>query len=108
MFTRHLHLRDSPTLHGSVDSAEQVLPVFVLDDAILGSACLAPNRASFLVDALGDLDESLKQRVTGGSCRAIVRAGRQHRMRQPLRRLDRLSDLVELVEQEAARCSAAP
>jgi deoxyribodipyrimidine photolyase-like uncharacterized protein len=33
---------------------------------------------------------------------------RNHRMRQPLRSFDRLSDLVEVVEQEAARGSAAP
>jgi deoxyribodipyrimidine photolyase-related protein len=31
-----------------------------------------------------------------------------HRMRQPLRSLDRVSDLGEVVEQETARGSAAP
>ena len=71
LFTRDLRVHDNPTLRGAVDSAEQVLPVFVLDDAILGSAYLAPNRASFLVDALHDLDESLKQR--GADCLVIRR-----------------------------------
>jgi deoxyribodipyrimidine photo-lyase len=72
LFTRDLRVRDNPTLQGAVDSAEQVLPVFVLDDAILGSAYLAPNRASFLIDALRDLDESLKQRGGDG---LVIRRG---------------------------------
>jgi deoxyribodipyrimidine photo-lyase len=72
LFTRDLRMHDNPTLQGAVDSAEQVLPVFVLDDAILGSAYLAPNRASFLVDALRDLDESLKQRGADG---LVIRRG---------------------------------
>ncbi|HJY45349.1 MAG TPA: deoxyribodipyrimidine photo-lyase, partial [Propionibacteriaceae bacterium] len=72
LFTRDLRVHDNPTLQGAVDAAEQVLPVFVLDDAILGSAYLAPNRASFLVDALHDLDESLKQRGTDG---LVIRRG---------------------------------
>ena len=45
--------------------------MFVLDDLILGSAP-APNRASFLVDALRDLDESLKQRGADG---LVIRRG---------------------------------
>ena len=72
LFTRDLRVHDNPTLRGAVDSAEQVLPVFVLDDAILGSAYLAPNRASFLVDALRDLEESLKQRGAEG---LVIRRG---------------------------------
>ena len=46
--------------------------MFVLDDSITGSAYLAPNRASFLVDALRDLDESLKQRGADG---LVIRRG---------------------------------
>ena len=72
LFTRDLRVHDNPTLQGAIDSAEQVLPVFVLDDAILGSAYLAPNRTSFLVDALRDLDESLKQRGADG---LVIRRG---------------------------------
>src|SRR5688572_17724809 len=72
LFTRDLRVHDNPTLQGAVDAAEQVLPVFVLDDAILGSAYLTPNRTSFLIDALRDLDESLKQRGADG---LVVRRG---------------------------------
>jgi deoxyribodipyrimidine photo-lyase len=72
LFTRDLRVHDNPTLQGAVDAAERVLPVFVLDEAILGSAYLAPNRTSFLIDALRDLDESLKQRGADG---LVVRRG---------------------------------
>jgi deoxyribodipyrimidine photo-lyase len=43
LFTRDLRVHDNPTLAGAADSADRVLPVFVLDDAILGSRYLAPN-----------------------------------------------------------------
>jgi deoxyribodipyrimidine photo-lyase len=72
LFTRDLRVHDNPTLLRAVDWAEQVLPLFVLDDAILGSAYFAPNRASFLIDALHDLDESLKQRGADG---LVIRRG---------------------------------
>jgi deoxyribodipyrimidine photo-lyase len=72
LFTRDLRVHDNPTLQAAVDEAELVLPVFVLDDSILGSAYLAPNRASFLVDALQDLDNSLRKRGSGG---LVVRRG---------------------------------
>ena len=72
LFTRDLRVHDNPTLNGAAESADRVLPVFVLDDTILDSAYLAPNRASFLIDALRDLDASLKQRGSGG---LVVRRG---------------------------------
>ena len=40
--------------------AEYVVPVFVLDDEVLDRA--GPNRVAFLVEALADLRESLRQR----------------------------------------------
>jgi deoxyribodipyrimidine photo-lyase len=72
LFTRDLRVHDNPTLSGAAESADRVLPVFVLDEAILGSGYLAPNRTSFLVDALRDLDASLKQL---GSAGLVVRQG---------------------------------
>jgi deoxyribodipyrimidine photo-lyase len=72
LFTRDLRVHDNPTLQGAVDSGDQVLPVFVLDDTILGSPYLAPNRTSFLVEALRDLDESLRQRGADG---LVIRRG---------------------------------
>ena len=61
LFTRDLRLHDQPALAAAVDCAECVVPLFVFDDAVLG-AFGAPNRVAFLLDALGDLDSSLRQR----------------------------------------------
>jgi deoxyribodipyrimidine photo-lyase len=72
LFTRDLRVHDNPTLQAAAETADRVLPVFVLDEAILGSAYLAPNRASFLVDALQDLDESLRKRGSDG---LVIRRG---------------------------------
>ena len=61
LFTRDLRVHDQPALAAAVDRAEQVVPLFVLDDAVL-AAFGAPNRVAFLVDALRDLDASLRER----------------------------------------------
>ena len=61
LFTRDLRLRDNPALHAAGEEFEEVLPLFVLDDAILDRFG-APNRVAFLVDALRDLDSSLRTR----------------------------------------------
>ena len=70
LFTRDLRLHDQPALAAAVDRAEQVVPLFVLDDAVL-AAFGAPNRVAFLVEALRDLDSSL--RLRGGAL--VVRRG---------------------------------
>ena len=61
LFTRDLRLHDQPALAAAGERAERVVPLFVLDDAVL-AAFGAPNRLAFLVDALGDLDASLRSR----------------------------------------------
>ena len=38
------------------------MPLFVFDDALLGTACARPNRVASLLDALRDLDASLTRR----------------------------------------------
>ena len=70
LFTRDLRVHDQPGLAAAVDRAERVVPLFVLDDAVL-AAFGAPNRVAFLVDALRDLDASLRAR--GGAL--VVRRG---------------------------------
>lgn len=72
LFTRDLRVHDNPTLQGAVDAADRVVPLFVVDDAVAGSGFLVPNRASFLVDALRDLDRSLRER---GAVGLVVRTG---------------------------------
>lgn len=70
LLTRDLRVHDNPALVAAVDAAEAVVPLFVLDDAVLARFG-APNRVAFLLDALRDLDGSLRAR---GSA-LVVRRG---------------------------------
>lgn len=75
LFTRDLRVHDNPVLHAACQAATEVVPLFVLDTAILthgsGSGFGSPNRAVFLAEALADLDAQL--RAMGGHL--VVRAG---------------------------------
>lgn len=71
LFTRDLRLHDNPVLWHAVHSHERVVPVFVLDAAILSGGFNRPNRAAFLADCLRDLDASLRARGAG----LIIRGG---------------------------------
>lgn len=70
LFTRDLRIRDNPALIAAC-RAERVVPVFVLDEAILKGSFAAPNRVRFLVESLADLRESLRR--LGGDL--VVRRG---------------------------------
>jgi deoxyribodipyrimidine photo-lyase len=70
LFNRDLRIRDHPALAAAA-RAERTVPLFVLDERLLGSRFAAPNRVSFMLESLRDLDESLRQR--GG--RLFVRRG---------------------------------
>ena len=70
LFTRDLRLHDHAALAAAVARAERVVPLFVLDKAIL-AAFGAPNRIAFLLDALRDLDTGLAARGAG----LVVRSG---------------------------------
>ena len=69
LFTRDLRLHDHPALSEAASESSRVVPLFVLDDALLRSA--SPNRLRFLLEALADLDGSL--RALGGHL--VVRRG---------------------------------
>lgn len=69
LFTRDLRVHDHPALWAACREAERVVPLFVLDDAILDRA--SPNRVAFLRASLEDLRASLVAR--GGSL--VVRRG---------------------------------
>ncbi|HTU73935.1 MAG TPA: deoxyribodipyrimidine photo-lyase [Trebonia sp.] len=58
LFTRDLRVTDNPALDLACQSAEQVVPLFVVHEG-LGFA--VPNRVSFLRDCLADLRESLRR-----------------------------------------------
>jgi deoxyribodipyrimidine photo-lyase len=72
VFTRDLRVHDNPVLSGAASAADEVVPLFVVDEEILGSAFNRPNRAAFLAESLADLDTSLRRR---GSA-LVVRRGR--------------------------------
>jgi deoxyribodipyrimidine photo-lyase len=71
LFTRDLRVHDHPALARATALAERVVPLFVLDEALLGSDFARPNRLQFLLESLRDLDRSLK--ALGGAL--IVRRG---------------------------------
>ncbi|MGI5232745.1 cryptochrome/photolyase family protein [Actinoallomurus sp. CA-142502] len=71
LFTADLRTHDSPVLRGALDAADQVVPLFVLDEGIRAAGFRTPNRATFLADCLADLDAALRER--GG--RLVVRSG---------------------------------
>jgi deoxyribodipyrimidine photo-lyase len=70
LFTRDLRLHDNPALHAACDEFERVVPLFVLDDAVL-ERFGAPNRVAFLLESLRDLDHSLRERGAA----LVVRCG---------------------------------
>jgi deoxyribodipyrimidine photo-lyase len=71
LFTRDLRVHDHPALHAACQRAEVVVPLFVFDDAILGSRHAAPNRVAHLHAAVRELRSALKDR--GGEL--VVRRG---------------------------------
>lgn len=77
---RDLRLEHNLALAAALASAERVIPVFVLDPALLGSPYFSEKRFGFLLGGLRELDASLRER---GS-RLVVRRG------PPLAELSRL------------------
>jgi len=71
LFTRDLRVHDNLALSTAANEAERIVPLFVFDNAILGSSFARPNRVAFLLDTLHDLDASLTQR----GARLVVRSG---------------------------------
>jgi deoxyribodipyrimidine photolyase len=72
LFTRDLRVHDNPVLTAAAQ-AEATVPLFVLDDAILGSAYNRPNRARFLAESLRDLHTTLRGlRLPVGLARGAV------------------------------------
>ncbi|MBA2471536.1 MAG: deoxyribodipyrimidine photo-lyase [Pseudonocardiales bacterium] len=60
LFTRDLRVKDNPVLHSACHAAAEVVPLFVLDTAILTGASISANRAVFLAETLADLDSHLR------------------------------------------------
>ncbi len=71
LFTRDLRVHDHPALSAAVAAHDEVVPLFVLDDALFATGYAVPNRVSYLLDALRDLRGALVDR--GASL--VVRRG---------------------------------
>ena len=67
LFTRDLRLHDNPALAAACVRARQVVPLFVVDPALI----VPPNRARFLTDSLAALRQELRER--GGDL--VIRKG---------------------------------
>jgi deoxyribodipyrimidine photo-lyase len=92
VFTRDLRVDDHPALARAAREAERVVPLFVFDDVVLASSFNRPNRTGFLLESLGDLDDSL--RALGG--RLVVRRGDW---------VDEVADVVRGVDATAVHVS---
>jgi deoxyribodipyrimidine photo-lyase len=66
---RDIRLSDNQALDAALQGAERLVPLFIIEPDLMANA--APARRSFLLGALGNLDQSLQSL---GS-RLIVRSG---------------------------------
>jgi deoxyribodipyrimidine photo-lyase len=70
-FRRDLRVRDNPSLIAALDSDEPVIPFFCLDERLLKGRFASGSRTQFMLEALHDLDDSLRQRGSG----LVIRIG---------------------------------
>ncbi len=83
-FRRDLRVHDHPALHRAVSGFERVVPVFVLDDALLYGRYRSDARTRFMLGCLEDLDASLRARGSGLTVRrgrpeaVLVELAREH------------------------------
>jgi deoxyribodipyrimidine photo-lyase len=78
-FRRDLRLHDQPALRHALDAFDRVVPLFVVDPAILTGRWPSPNRWWFLARSLEALDQELRERgsrlhVVRGDPAAVVPA----------------------------------
>lgn len=71
-FRRDLRLHDNPALAAALEQHEQVVPVFCLDERLLGGRHRSAPRAAFMRACLAELDGDLR----GLGSRLVIRAGR--------------------------------
>lgn len=71
-YRRDLRVADHPALTLAVREFDRVVPVFVLDDALLRGRFASAPRTAFMLGCLRSLDEALRERGSG----LVVRRGR--------------------------------
>ena len=84
LFTRDLRVSDNPMLTAVAESTHPVVALFVLDQALLSSTTVGPNRRAFLHESLLDLSSSLDGRGVslqlrfGNWCDEVIEAVKLH------------------------------
>ncbi len=74
-FRRDLRLHDHPALCAALEDAEEVVPVFCLDDRVLNGRHASGPRTQFLLESLAELDTTLRRCGSG----LVVRHGEPER-----------------------------
>jgi deoxyribodipyrimidine photo-lyase len=74
-YRRDLRVHDHPALRAALDAHDRVVPVFVLDDALVHGRYESGARAAFMLGCLRALDAELGARASG----LLVRHGRPER-----------------------------
>ena len=96
-FRRDLRVHDHPPLRAALDAHERVVPVFVLDDALLHGRHASGPRTQFMLECLKDLRGALQQRggnlviARGKPERELIELAREPRRRGGLLRLRRVA-----------------
>jgi deoxyribodipyrimidine photo-lyase len=88
---RDLRIHDHPALHAALERSDTVVPVFCLDDRLIHGRHRSGPRTQFMLEALADLDRSLRERGSG----LVVRRG------DPARELVALAEAVGAQEVHA-------
>lgn len=70
-FRKELRVHDLPALHDARADHDRVIPVFVLDPALVGGRFASGARTRFMLDCLKELDDALKTRNSG----LVIRTG---------------------------------
>ena len=71
-FRRDLRISDHPALSAAMDSRNPVVPLFVIDERLLGEPRAAAARSWFVLRSVAALDAALRNRGSG----LLLRVGR--------------------------------
>jgi deoxyribodipyrimidine photo-lyase len=96
-FRRDLRIRDNPALIAALDSGEDVIPFFCLDERLVSGRFASGPRTQFMLESLHDLDAALRARGSG----LVIRTG------DPLRELIEVAHEIG-VERVHATVDAGP
>ena len=67
-FRRDLRLADNPALLAAIESSDEIVPVFILDEKLISQT--GTKRLAYLAASLHSLDESLGNRLLWRNARS--------------------------------------